>query len=119
MVLENYALLLSRGWEWLLNCSANDVSEVLTDLMFHSEPYEYKQGMPKGGAKYSSEQLKLQGMVGIYKRGGRLVAAEVPSLPSCPFPSRPLIFDEPILEKPSRPQITTDRPPQKILDRVA
>jgi len=114
--LEHYGLLLSKGWEWLDNCYSGDSDEILMDLMFQQGSYQYKVGMPKGGVKYTSEQLKLQGMVGIYKSGGRPVVVESTILPSNPF-----FADTPqpeLLPMPLRHEII-DTPPQKVFSRAA
>jgi hypothetical protein len=96
--LDAYHYLLTLGWEWEQNCLNIEADEILIGLRFKPDALEYRVGMPKQGAKYTSEQLKLRGMVGIYKRGGRPVRSFSPD----DSPSSPVF-----LEPPSKPKEPT------------
>lgn len=115
--LSSHLLLTSDGWEHLSNMSSYDEAEsVQKQLELHADGYEYQIGEPKGGPKYSTEQLLSMGMVGLYRRGGRTV-------PRCTLntPSLPIFSDDPVKPAPDKQDSKGpyDRPPAPIFAGTA
>lgn len=109
----SYEYLTSRGWEWLFNCSGDVAHGLISDYMFN-DMAEFCHGMPKRTPKYSSEQLKLMGMVGVYRRGDGGRPVKCISDP----PPQPFFVDSPggpTYQKPKRPGQATDQPPVETI----
>jgi hypothetical protein len=96
MELKSYEEMCVDGWQWTRNCSEDDTDEILTDLLFQASPYDYKVAMPHGTEMSSSESLRLNRMVGIYRRGGRAIGATLITAPAAPssydYPPEPEII---------------------------
>ncbi len=77
MMLKSYSLLSAEGWEHMSNVSSQvEAEEIKFQLENQVDMYEYAIGEPKPVSRYSNYTLKCQGMVGLYKRGGRTISSQ-------------------------------------------